>query len=758
MLLRKMLRDLKNNAAQFLAIFLMIFLGVFIFSGMTSIGQGMKQSSQDYYDETHLADAIIYSSFFTDQDYERLRSSFGIETVTKRLQMDTTYGSDGATTIQLNVISSDALSGCHLIEGEAFDSDMDGIWLDSEFAKAHQIKTGDMINVTYQNNVFTKTVKGLVMQPEYVYAVQNNNEIVPDHERFGYAFMPEEAWSLGPVPYTQALLKTEDLSKNDLESRVTEVLPGKTTMLVMQEDIPSVAMFRNEIDQMSAVGSVYPVVFLITAILTTLTTMTRITADQRVQIGTLKALGIRNRKITLHYLSFGLLVGGAGSILGVFTGPVFLPPLVFGFQKSMYTMPWWNSAVTPVVYGMAFICFLICCCSCYGASRKQLQGAAAETLRPKAPKTSRHTAMEKSRFWKRLGFYSQWNIRDVLRNKLRSLITVFGIVGCMMLILCGLGMRDTVSNLADTMYGTLQTYETKISLSEKCTDEQLKQLEKEKRHQFLEEAIVEIEKDSGKDMLSLSVFDKGHYFTFQDEKGTALSLPEDGAAITRKTAESEGLSVGDVIKWRSYGSSSWHTERIEEIIQTPLEQGMYMSRNAFEKSGESFEPTSFVTDQEAGKFSGEAYETVQSREDLIGALNSMLEMMNAIIFIMIGAAIVLGLVVLYNLGALSFQEKMRELATLKVLGFQHKRLTKLLRRQTVWLSVVGIAAGIPCGYGLVAYMLLFMGDTLDMQPKIELWSYIFSGIGIFAISLFVVWLVSRKLKRIDMVSALKSVE
>ena len=136
----------------------------------------------------------------------------------------------------------------------------------------------------------------------------------------------------------------------------------------------------------------------------------------------------------------------------------------------------------------------------------------------------------------------------------------------------------------------------------------------------------------------------------------------------------------------------------------------------------------------------------------------MLEMMNAIIFIMIGAAIVLGLVVLYNLGALSFQEKMRELATLKVLGFQHKRLTKLLRRQTVWLSVVGIAAGIPCGYGLVAYMLLFMGDTLDMQPKIELWSYIFSGIGIFAISLFVVWLVSRKLKRIDMVSALKSVE
>ena len=101
---------------------------------------------------------------------------------------------------------------------------------------------------------------------------------------------------------------------------------------------------------------------------------------------------------------------------------------------------------------------------------------------------------------------------------------------------------------------------------------------------------------------------------------------------------------------------------------------------------------------------------------------------------------------------------MREMATLKVLGFHHKRLTKLLRRQTVWLSVVGIAAGIPCGYGLVAYMLLFMGDTLDMQPKIELWSYLFSSIGIFAISLFVVWLVSRKLKRIDMVSALKSVE
>ena len=142
-------------------------------------------------------------------------------------------------------------------------------------------------------------------------------------------------------------------------------------------------------------------------------------------------------------------------------------------------MPWWNSAVTPSVYIMAFLCLMICCSSCYWASRKQLKGAAAETLRPKAPKTSRHSAIEKSCFWKRLGFYSQWNIRDVLRNKLRSFITIFGIVGCMMLILCGLGMRDTVSNLADTMYGTLQTYETKVSLSEKCTDEQIEQLKKE---------------------------------------------------------------------------------------------------------------------------------------------------------------------------------------------------------------------------------------------------------------------------------------
>ena len=758
MLLRKMLSDLKNNAAQFLAIFLMIFLGVFIFSGMTSIGQGMKQSSQDYYDETHLADAIVYSSFFTNQDYEQLKNISGIETITKRLQLDTAYESDSATTLQLNVINSDVLSGCYLVEGKAFDSSSDGIWLDSEFAKAHQIKTGDTMSVTCQNNVLTKEVKGLVMQPEYLYAVKNNNEIIPDHTRYGYAFMPEKAWSFGPVPYTQALIKTGGLSKNDLESRITESLPDRVVMLVMQENIPSVAMFRNEIDQMRAVGSVYPVAFLIIAILTTLTTMTRITADQRVQIGTLKALGIRNRKITLHYLSFGLSVGGAGSTLGVFTGPVFLPPLVFGFQKSMYTMPWWNSAVTPSVYIMAFLCLMICCSSCYWASRKQLKGAAAETLRPKAPKTSRHSAIEKSCFWKGLGFYSQWNIRDVLRNKLRSFITMFGIVGCMMLILCGLGMRDTVSNLADTMYGTLQTYETKVSLSEKCTDEQIEQLKKEKNHQFLQEAVVEIEKNSGKDTLALSVFDEGPYFTFQDTKGNTLLLPEDGVVMTRKTAESEGLSVGDVIRWRSYGNHNWHTEQIRKIIQTPLEQGVYMSRTAFEKSGESFEPTAFVTDEEAGKFGGQAYETVQSREDLMASLNGMLEMMNAIILIMIGAAIILGLVVLYNLGVLSFQEKMRELATLKVLGFRHKRLTKLLRRQTVWLSIVGISAGIPCGYGLVAYMLLFMGDTLDMQPKIELWSYTLSSTGIFAISLLVGWLVSRKLKRIDMVSALKSVE
>lgn len=453
-----------------MAVFLMIFLGVFIFSGMTSIGQGMKKSSENYYSETHLADAVVYGNSFSEADFEALEAVPGIEKVAKRLQLDTAFEGDTGTTLQVNFVNSGQLSGSHTTEGEPFDENADGVWLDSEFAREHQIVPGDTIQMTFNNQTLDKEVRGLIMQPEYLYAVKNSNEIIPDHRHYGYAFLPEAAWEFDrPIPYSQALLKTGAVSKNALEDRIKRALPDKPVMLVMQEDFPSVAMFHNEVGQMLAVGSVYPVVFLIIAVLTTLTTMTRITADQRVQIGTFKALGIKNKKIVSHYLSFGLLVGGAGSLLGTLSGPVLLPPLVFGFQKSMYTMPWWTSAVTPAVYVMAVFCVLICCASCYGAVCRQLRGPAAEILRPKAPKAGRHTALEKSAFWQKLGFYNQWNIRDILRNKLRSLITVFGIIGCMMLVLCGLGMRDTVSNLADTMYGSLQTYETKVGLSEKFT-------------------------------------------------------------------------------------------------------------------------------------------------------------------------------------------------------------------------------------------------------------------------------------------------
>lgn len=758
MLFRKMRRDLKANASQFLAIFFMIFLGIFIYSGMSSIGEGMGQSGLQFYSMCNLADAITYGGPFDQKHLEAISKENGIDAVQTRLQINTIWNNDSATTLQMNVISSDSISGMMVTDGSKFDQNADGIWLDEDFAEKNGVSVGDRVPFSVEGITVEKRVLGLIMHPEYLYAVKNDNEAIPDHRLFGYAFMSDAAWPFPTeIPWNQLLIQS-NLNKIALNAVIEDALGNAAQMTVLQKDFRSVAMFRNEVKQMQAVASVYPIAFLLIAVLTTLTTMTRLTAGQRVQIGTLKALGFKQGRIVGHYLSYGLITGFSGSFLGVLLGPVLLPPIIFEFQKTMYTMPEWKSAVSPFIYLMAAICGAICCLCAWLACRGQLKGEAAQVLRPKAPKVGRHTALEKSRLWHRMSFDTQWNIRDVMRNKLRSAVTVFGVMGCMLLLICGMGMRDAMSGLSDTMYGDLSTYNTKVSLSSSAKTSEIENIKLEGDIQKIAETGIEITMGAERESVALTIIDDGPYYHFKNTEGNLVDLPHNKVAITRKMAELKNLNEGDTLSFRFFGNDIWYNTQIATIVQMPMGQGVYMSKEASEKIVGNVLPTGFVTGRDASDFTGSYYETVQSREDLISSMDQIMKMMNAIIGIMILAAVVLGVVVVYNLGILSFQEKARDLATLRVLGFQYNRLVKILRKQNFWLAFTGILLGIPAGYILVSYLLRFMGDNLDMSPHIRFGTCLVSGAGIVVLSLVVGIFVNKKLKKINMVDALKSVE
>lgn len=219
--------------------------------------------------------------------------------------------------------------------------------------------------------------------------------------------------------------------------------------------------FYNEIQQHKAMGSVFPVVFLAIALLTILTTMTRMVNNQRTQIGTLKALGFQKRTILLHYISYGFWLSFAGAVTGAIMGPLTLPRLFYGTMQFTYTLPEWKPSMSPLFFTMALVTVLLCTLTTYWACRSNLRDTPSQTLRPKAPKAMKHGAYENTAFWAGLGFNAQWNLRDILRSKLRSIMAVIGVLGCTALLVCAFGLQDTLSDVVHWQYSDLYRFSTK---------------------------------------------------------------------------------------------------------------------------------------------------------------------------------------------------------------------------------------------------------------------------------------------------------
>jgi len=238
-----------------------------------------------------------------------------------------------------------------------------------------------------------------------------------------------------------------------------------------------------------------------------------------------------------------------------------------------------------------------------------------------------------------------------------------------------------------------------------------------------------------------------------------LILPGSGISLSHKIALSLKVSRGDKILWRIYGEKSWRESEVKAIYRTPAGQGMIMTRDAFHNIGLNMVPTALLSPQKVTDLKDLSDNvTTQSKEQLKKGFDQFIDSMSAIVIILIVASLMLGGVVLYNLGVLSFSERTREFATLKVLGFFPKKIQELMRRQNIWTTVMGIIVGIPAGYGLVMYMTSTMSDSMDMRAYISITSYLISILGVFILSFTVNLFLSRKIKDIDMVSSLKSVE
>lgn len=782
MLKRKLWRDLLVNKTQFISIFLMAFLGMWIFVGFNSESTGGGRTIKEYYEETAMADYWLLGTSFSTDEEKTVEDLPGIADAERRLLVtgETDLAGEGNAALsdeeadadkyamQIMFVETQEISKMVLQSGESYKEGKDGIWLEELFAKAHDLKPGDTMNLKFGGMELEGKIRGLIRHPEYVYYLSEEETIMPNYANYGYAILSDTEYpGTEGITYNQMLVRSDDTVDTEvaaqklmLKNRIERAIDRDGVVVTDRGQNESYAMFDSEIKQHTTMGAMFSIVFLLIAVLGIVTTMTRMTTNQRIQIGTLKALGFSKKVITKHYMSYGFWISLAGSVAGAVMGYYTVPPIVFMAFEGSYIVPTLQPVLSAASLAAIALSVAISTLVSFMACRKELLDPPAVTLKPAAPKKVTHTALEKSRLWLKLNFSTQWNLRDILRNKARTMMGVVGVCGCTMLMLGAFGCSDAIYGMLDWMYGELMTGQNKIMLSEEADYSAALDYSKEYKGQLIQEGAVEFLKDDICKTGTLTVVDQGNYLHHQGIKLENISLSKTGIAMSYKMAKSLGLQVGDSVKWHIVGEDEWETTRISQIYRDPSSQGITMYREIFEELEHDFKPTTIITNKTPAHDITDKNEVqaVMNIGDMKAAFMESMEIMNMMIGMMVGGAVILGVVVLYNLGVLSFVEKMREIATLKVLGFQSRKIRGILQKQNIWVTAIGILIGLPAGYGLLMGICSTMPDTMDMEPELSLLSYLYSICGTFLVSIAVNFFLSGKVKTIDMVDALKGVE
>ena len=765
MLLKKLFRTLLYYKAQFISMVIMIALGVGVFLGFNIEWYSLDVSTKKIFEETGFADFRIYSdSGFTEEDLEKVLRIEGVEDATRYLSMNTTV-KDSEDTVAVTVSTNMNVSGILLTEGEPYtDTDPEGIWLSDSYAAENGIKVGDSMTLTYKTIALTGTVKGLVKSSEYLICVPDETQMMPDFTTYGFAYISPVMLDnaipamvrafLGSSLYHQINVKSS-LDKAAFVPKADEAL-GTTRLILDKSETISWAEAQGEIEEGITMGSILPVLFLAIAILTMVTTMHRITASEKTQIGILKALGFRDRRILRHYSAYALMIGLMGSILGIGIGyglgRFILSP--DGAMATYIDLPAWPLYAPAFTWIVIVLINVFLTAIGYLSVRKMLAGTAADALRPYVPKRIKHLRIEETQRFKALSFSTKWNLRDCLRHKSRSFMTLFGIVGCMVLLVGGLGMKDTMDAFLDVFYGQAINYRYRVYLdTETVTNEEAQALADELEGDWCAQRAVQIgEKGYGLEIYSVTR-DK---VRFTDTDMKIVSLSDEGVYICSRIARDFGLRAGDSLTFSPYDSDETYTVQVAGVLDS-MTESILMTAGYADRAGISYTIGTVFTDREDVP-SGRHVLNVQSKKSIMDSFDTFMELMDKMVWLLVIAAVVLGIVVLYNLGIMSYTERYREMATLKVVGFKDSRIGRLLIGQNMWLTVIGILIGIPAGIGVLQYLLTALASEYELKLMLGPATWLISILLTFGVSLAVGLMISRKNRKIDMVAALKTEE
>lgn len=796
MLIKKMLRDILKNKSQFITILLMVMIGVMVYSGIEAYMDGMTYTADTFYSENNLQDINVLGQNFTKKDLDDVKKISNVSNAERKLELTMTDNDDEDKSYLVSIIESNDISKFYVKEGDKFDKNKSGVWLDYFYAKENNIKIGDKISFKYDGYVFKEKVLGIIYVPDHVYDVKDASQLMPNHKTYGFVYMSvnetkefikyqakekirketnsevsDEFFNkLNPnfnyldyIPFNYIMVDVNNKDNNNQVKDDIEKNISNTIATVSIEDTSSYAMYQGEIDEGKAYVGIFSGLFLFIALLSVITTMTRVVKNQKLQIGTLKALGFSKLKITIHYVGYGFWVSLVGAALGIILGKYFLGSVFLNLEMSFFEVPNGKVFINPKTYLVALLVIIVISIITFMTSYKELKKKPADSLKNELPKIKNGSLnLTTKGIFKKLNFASKWNLRDIFRNKFRTITGIIGIVGCCTLIVCALGMLNSMNYFIKLQFDDLYNFDYKLSLKENISEANLKSITNKYGNNTSETLAIEI-KDQNDNRESNTIFvdDSNGYIRFIDDKYNFTKLDSsDGIYVTYKFADKYDIKIGDKVKWHVYGNKKYYESKVVGFYKDPQVQGLTATKEYIESLGITYKPDCLYTDKDLSKIKNlKDVEVIQNINELKEAINSMLSMMKKMIIIIVVFAVLLGVVIIYNMSILSFGEKEYQFATLKVLGFNNRRIEKIFSLQNSLICIVSIILGLPLGHSLTSYLFkACLDENFDFGVHIELWTYVIAAIGTYLVSLCVSKYLVKKVKNIDMVSSLKANE
>lgn len=786
MLFKKMLRDIKEQKGSYFACVIVIALGLMVYSSLSMVMDNLLMSRNTFYEKENFADGFADIEAMPYSEVQKLSQIEGIEAIQGRLVKDVrVLFPDREENVYLRLVSMDT-SQAFLINdvlqesGIPLDQNEMNIWVDNKFFAANNLKLNESLNIIAEGKKRTLQIVGTGKSPEFIYALRTSSDLFPDPEKFGIGFVPLEIMDTlfqekGSINNIVFLLQ-EGADYNQVERLLEEELkPYGLKRVYPRKDQMSHVLLSQELSSLKATAKTMPLIFLAVASMILYIMLKRMIETQRTQLGTLKAFGYTTREIMYHYLSYAFLVGTVGGVLGGISGFALTVPFL-EMYREYFNMPGMKSEFSGSYFFFSIILSLVFSLFAgYQGCKKILRLAPAEAMRPPAPPSVKEIFLEKiSSLWNMFTVQGKMALRNMVRNKLRTLFLFIGIMFTFSLLALPWSFKTLSDQMFFEQFRKIETYDIKMPfvgpLNQSKVERELAHFPGVKIAETMTEVPVTLKNSwKEKDTIIVGLKKDSRLYHVLDKNDHPVPLPSEGIVISKRLADLLDADIGSELYVESpYLEEDDKTLPVVGIIPQNLGLNAYMEINALQDFlGQGKFATSAILsiEKESIPLLKEEYNNssmINSIENRLSLLHQMQELMSSFIGMILSLfvfGIITGFAIIYNSSTITLSERSRELASMMVLGMTPKEVLEVITFEQWFVSIFAMAAGIPLTKAFLVGMAEAIGnDVFSFTPELHLESILIAFAFTF-LSIFIAQrMAARKINNLDLVEVLKSRE